>query len=51
MPCNALEQVSPDGQTWKQTKAVIVGNMLLDGNTFRNTFETRVWSQKCGTHQ
>jgi hypothetical protein len=50
VPCYAI-QGSPDGQIWTQTKAVIVGNALLSGNMFRNTPETRVWNQKCGTHQ
>jgi hypothetical protein len=49
IPCDAF-RLSPDGQTLTQIKAIIVGNALLTGNTFQNTAETRMYSQKCSVH-
>jgi hypothetical protein len=44
VPCDALQK---NGEKWKQTKDLMVGNLLLSDNSFTHTGETRVWDQKC----
>ncbi len=44
VPCDALQK---KGDKWKQSKDLMVGNMLLSNNSFAHTSETQVWDQKC----
>jgi hypothetical protein len=44
VPCDAIQK---DGDTWRQTKDIIVGDALLRGNSFSHTGETAVWDRKC----
>ena len=45
VPCDAIQK---QGEVWKQTKPLIVGNLSLRDNTFSHTGETAIWDRKCG---